>query len=91
MPVYIQHMRFVRGFSFFTAIIYNWMFSIGVFGLYSSANLNLSGHMTTLELLFDMFFAFNLIMNGPIFFMNIMIILKEVQYEIEESDAVYWD
>lgn len=91
LPVYMRHMRIVRGLSFLIAFVYNLFYTLG-FGLFfmSTNGYNMGG-FTTLQLLFDLFFAFNLIVNSPIMMMNLIIILKELQFEVSENNVVYWD
>lgn len=93
-PIYMMGSKLVRAFSFTVAYLYNvtWFFAGAEFLHY-----NVTAHMqnndyydnplsmfNVVELLIDMFFAFNLTMNLPIVIINAVILWKEFRFEYTE-------
>ena len=95
-PVYILGSKALRAFSFGVAFIYDlfWFFGLLVFLHYNweahAQNVHAGGDpasmFTTIELLVDLFFAFHLIWNAPIAFMNFIILVKEYAIERREGN-----
>ena len=92
-PIYMMGSKAVRSFSFGAAYLYNtayFFFSIVWFVQNYKAHVENEGKnplqfFNVFELLVDMFFGFNLIMNLPNFIINGFIICKEVYFQFETS------
>lgn len=87
MPIYMKHMKIVRGTAWFMAIIYNilYMISFGDFLLllfyYDKETFDI------LYLLEAMFFGYNIILHCPITVVNNVLILKEIGLEFFQASA----
>ena len=97
-PIYLLGSKAVRAFSFAVAFIYDvcWFFGFLVFLHYNAEahaqnnNKNPLDMFNTVELLVDLFFAFNLVLNAPIFIMNLVILYKEWSFEKTEKNRVHF-
>ena len=98
-PIYMMGSKAVRSFSFGAAYLYNtayFLFAIVWFVQNYKAHIENEGKnplafFNVFELLVDMYFGFNLIMNLPNYIINSFIICKEVYFQFETSRRThYW-
>lgn len=98
-PIYMVGSRAIRAFSFGSAYVYNtfyFFFAIVWFVQNYKAHIENEGKnplafFSVFELLVDMFFGFNLIMNLPNYIINAFIICKEVYFQFETTRRThYW-
>lgn len=91
-PVYMRHMHVVRGFSFFLALIYDFFY---VWGLseywYGTYEAHKDGELYPgLFMFVDIFFIFHLAFYFPIFFMNLVIVLRELKFEFMNKNRQHY-
>ena len=89
----MKHMHLVRAFSFVLAWNYNFLYLwAGSEFYWSSKHLNRNDgreDFTALSMLIDLFFMFNLAFYFPIFFMNMIIIMREMFLEFGPPRKLY--
>lgn len=82
-PIYMRRMHVVRGFSFFLGLIYNFFYIWGIaeywHGTYEAHK---DGELYTgLFMFIDLFVIWHLAFYFPIFFINMIIVLRELKFE----------
>lgn len=92
-PFYMRHMHITRGFSFFLACFYNFFYVYGLAEyLYGSREAHKDGDLFDgIFFLVDIFFGFNTAFYFPIFYMNMILIGRELVFEFrsEEKQAAF--
>lgn len=93
MPFYMRHMHITRGFSFILACFYNFWYSYGVAEyFYGSRKAHEDGELYSgLFMFVDLFWIYNTTFYFPVFFMNALIIGRELRFDLfEPRDKDYY-
>lgn len=79
----------LRGFSASLAFIYDLVYGYFFLELFYSMY-TADDSYTVLNLITDLFIAFNILMHGPIFMINAVILYKEIRFEYGYGDRIGW-